>query len=125
MYELIRTTSVHSMAAPASPTPHRSRDEELTLQLAATFEALLTVLDELGAEAGLRSLVAEHVARLQDRAPLRLSAGSPPDPARLRVLRRRTRALASRALVLAESRRDPASAELAEHAASGATATTV
>ncbi|MBV1945599.1 hypothetical protein KUF69_04260, partial [Streptomyces sp. BV129] len=46
MYEPIRTKSVHS--TPAAPDlPHRSRDEELDLQLAGHLAALLAVTDEL------------------------------------------------------------------------------
>jgi hypothetical protein len=125
MYEPIRTKSVHSMAGPTPPTPRRSRDEELEFQLAGHFAALLTVTDELRA---LRpgdaydqdsELLAEHVARLHHgRPPLRLAvpAGSQAgeaDPARVAALRRRARALAGRALVVAESRQDEESAALA------------
>jgi hypothetical protein len=47
MYEPIRTKSVHSMADEAQ-YPHRSREEELDIQLAGHLAALLAVTDELG-----------------------------------------------------------------------------
>ncbi len=50
MYEPIRTKSVHStMAGTHSDFPHRSREEELDIQLAGHLSALLTVTDELRA----------------------------------------------------------------------------
>ncbi len=51
MYEPIRTKSVHSTVArtPASDFPHRSREEELDIQLAGHLAALLAVTDELRA----------------------------------------------------------------------------
>lgn len=54
MYEPIRTKSVHRMADDAQDAyPHRSREEELDIQLAGHLAALLAVTDELGdTEAG-------------------------------------------------------------------------
>lgn len=50
MYEPIRTKSVHStMAGTTSDFPHRSREEELDIQLAGHLAALLAVTDELRA----------------------------------------------------------------------------
>lgn len=51
MYEPIRTKSVHSTVArtPSSDFPHRSREEELDIQLAGHLAALLAVTDELRA----------------------------------------------------------------------------
>ena len=44
MYEPIRTKSVHStMAGTTSDFPHRSREEELDIQLAGHLAALLAV----------------------------------------------------------------------------------
>jgi hypothetical protein len=123
MYEPIRSKSVHSMATPTSGTPSRSRDEELALQLAATFEAQLTVMDELGVDDELCAALAERVTELQGgRAPLRL-AGHASAPDRVTALQRRAHALASRALVLAESRQDAASTALAERIAAHMAAT--
>ncbi|NEA04349.1 hypothetical protein G3I28_34395, partial [Streptomyces sp. SID10116] len=48
MYEPIRTKSVHTMADDAS-YPHRSREEELDIQLAGHLAALLALTDELRA----------------------------------------------------------------------------
>ncbi|WP_456340878.1 SCO4983 family protein, partial [Streptomyces shenzhenensis] len=48
MYEPIRTKSVHSTMADApSDFPHRTREEELDIQLAGHLAALLAVTDEL------------------------------------------------------------------------------
>lgn len=48
MYEPIRTKSVHTMAGTApSDFPHRSREEELDIQLAGHLAALLAVTDEI------------------------------------------------------------------------------
>ncbi len=49
MYEPIRTKSVHSMADGPTGVPHRSREEELDIQLAGHLSALLAVTDELRA----------------------------------------------------------------------------
>jgi len=110
MYEPIRTKSVHStMAGATSDFPHRSREEELDIQLAGHLAALLAVTDELGdTEAG--ELIARQVARLRGAPPARhagLSRASAQD------LHRRAHALAGRALVVAASRADTAAAILA------------
>ncbi|MGW4601139.1 SCO4983 family protein, partial [Streptomyces sp. NPDC004457] len=78
MYEPIRTKSVHSTMAGTSDFPHRSREEELDIQLAGHLAALLAVTDELRAlspstdlDTAAERLVAQ-VARLRGgRTPLR------------------------------------------------------
>ncbi|MFG3525916.1 hypothetical protein ACGF8B_04175 [Streptomyces sp. NPDC047917] len=109
MYEPIRTKSVHTPADHADDFPHRSREEELDIQLAGHLAALLAVTDELGiGEAGDR--IAEQVARLRGAPPAR-HAGRTDAPAS--ALHRRAHALAGRALVVAASRADTAVAILA------------
>ncbi|MGW3243035.1 SCO4983 family protein [Streptomyces sp. NPDC001070] len=124
MYEPIRTKSVHTTAAPT--LPRRSRDEELDLQLAGHLAALLTVTDELRALESSPELdraaeqLAEAVTGLhRGRPPLRLSPAAPAgrasaEAARVAALHRRARALAGRALVVAESRQNAEAAALAE-----------
>lgn len=108
MYEPIRTKSVHTPADHAEDFPHRTREEELDIQLAGHLAALLAVTDELGlGEAGDR--IAEQVARLRGAPPARhASLSDAPAPA----LHRRAHALAGRALVVAASRADTAVAIL-------------
>lgn len=72
MYEPIRTKSVHStMAGTPSDFPHRSREEELDIQLAGHLAALLAVTDELRTLAPAEDLdiaaerLAAQVARLR------------------------------------------------------------
>ncbi|WP_225826902.1 hypothetical protein [Streptomyces naphthomycinicus] len=118
MYEPIRTKSVHStMAGTASDFPHRSREEELDIQLAGHLAALLAVTDELRAltpSAGLDTAaerLAGEVSRLRGgRAPLRAAPAAAGDRA---ALHRRAHALAGRALVVAASRADTSAAILA------------
>ncbi|MET7618262.1 hypothetical protein [Streptomyces sp. NPDC005408] len=106
MYEPIRTKSVDRMQA---DYPHRSREEELDIQLAGHLSALLAVTDELGLdEAGER--IAEQVARLRGAPPARHAGLTTADPG---VLHRRAHAIAGRALVVAASRADTAAAILA------------
>lgn len=70
MYEPIRSKSVHTPADHADDFPHRSREEELDIQLAGHLAALLAVTDELGiGEAGDR--IAVQVARLRGAPPAR------------------------------------------------------
>ncbi|TDT38042.1 hypothetical protein EV562_10556 [Streptomyces sp. BK208] len=120
MYEPIRSKSVHStMAGGTTDFPHRSRDEELDIQLAGHLAALLAVTDELRAlapDTGLDAAadrLCEQVTRLRGgQAPVRLhvTAGHPePQPA---ALHRRAHTLAARALVVAASRADTAAAIL-------------
>ncbi|MFE5397984.1 hypothetical protein ACFQ9U_25910 [Streptomyces sp. NPDC056568] len=120
MYEPIRTRSVHTTTGGStSDFPHRSREEELDIQLAGHLAALLTATDELRALAPSPDLdtaadrLAEQVARLRGgRAPVRapLTAAHPgPHPA---ALHRRAHTLASRALVVAASNADTAVAIL-------------
>ncbi|MFF7334654.1 hypothetical protein ACIQU5_00220 [Streptomyces sp. NPDC090306] len=145
MYEPIRSKSVHSpVAGPASDFPHRTREEELDIQLAGHLAALLSVTDELRLLAPSADLdaaagrLAEQVTRLRWGASLpervREPSGSRPSarpaPAdaargpRAADLHRRAHALAGRALVVAASRADTAAAILAAermdaHAAAG------
>ncbi|MET8827042.1 hypothetical protein ABZX40_06055 [Streptomyces sp. NPDC004610] len=123
MYEPIRTKSVHSTLAdaPTSDFPHRSREEELDIQLAGHLAALLAVTDELRAVAPSTDLdtaatrLAEQVARLRGGAavpsggsavPSGGSAGPSGGSADPSVLHSRAHALAGRALVVAASRAD-------------------
>ncbi|MFG2127939.1 hypothetical protein ACGFNV_09070 [Streptomyces sp. NPDC048751] len=123
MYEPIRSKSVHStMAGTTSDFPHRSREEELDIQLAGHLAALLTVTDELrtfssdtAPEADLDTAaerLAQQVARLRGgRAPVRAVASGSREP-RLAALHQRAHTLAGRALVVAASRADTAAAIL-------------
>ncbi|GAA1352865.1 SCO4983 family protein [Streptomyces beijiangensis] len=111
MYEPIRSKSVHStMAADAdSAFPHRTREEELDIQLAGHLAALLAVTDELGlAQAGDR--IAREIARLRSTPPARHAGLSAAGPADLHL---RAHALAGRALLVAASRADTSAAILA------------
>ncbi|MEU3533404.1 SCO4983 family protein [Streptomyces murinus] len=117
MYEPIRTKSVHSTMAGTSDFPHRSREEELDIQLAGHLSALLAVTDELRAQAPSADLDAAadrlvaQVCRLRGGKPLRATPGADHgDPV---ALHRRAHALAGRALVVAASRADTAVAILA------------
>ncbi len=76
MYEPIRTKSVHStVAADDTRIPHRSREEELDIQLAGHLSALLAVTDELGlTEAG--DAIARQIARLRGGLPPRAAPRS-------------------------------------------------
>ncbi|MFD8811517.1 hypothetical protein ACFV23_08530 [Streptomyces sp. NPDC059627] len=123
MYEPIRTPSsrkgsVHStMAGTPSDFPHRTREEELDIQLAGHLAALLAVTDELRALTPSTDLnaaatrLADQVARLRGgRTPVRASLTAVQEPA---ALHERAHALAGRALVVAASRADTAAAILA------------
>ncbi|MEV0223653.1 hypothetical protein [Streptomyces sp. NPDC050704] len=124
MYEPIRTKSVHTMAGTSSDFPHRSREEELDIQLAGHLAALLAVTDELRGldpsaelDAATERLV-EQVTRLREgRPPVRSSVRSSVAVAdrqsQLAALHQRAHALAGRALVVAASRADTAAAILA------------
>ncbi|MFF4184728.1 hypothetical protein ACFYZ9_16170 [Streptomyces sp. NPDC001691] len=111
MYEPIRTKSVHStVAADSTGIPHRSREDELDIQLAGHLSALLAVTDELGlSEAG--DAIARQVARLRGGLPPVRHAGL--SRADADSLHARAHALAGRALVVAASRADTAAAILA------------
>lgn len=117
MYEPIRTKSVHStMAGTPSDFPHRSREEELDIQLAGHLSALLAVTDDLRALTPSADLdtaaerLAGEVGRLRaGRPPLRATPTASGDPA---ALHQRAHALAGRALVVAASRADTAAAIL-------------
>jgi hypothetical protein len=111
MYEPIRTKSVHTSADDAD-VPHRSREDELDIQLAGHLAALLAVTDELGLTTD-GDRIAEQVARLRTAPPIRHAGRSSTPPA---ALHRRAHALAGRALVVAASRADTAVAILAAEA---------
>ncbi|GAA1419271.1 hypothetical protein HCJ93_12940 [Streptomyces sp. SBST2-5] len=121
MYEPIRTKSVHStMAGTPQDFPHRSREEELDIQLAGHLAALLAVTDELRATAPSADLdtaaerLAAQVTRLRGgRTPARASARTTGGKADAATLHERAHALAGRALVVAASRADTAAAILA------------
>ncbi|WP_327234742.1 hypothetical protein OG349_12925 [Streptomyces sp. NBC_01317] len=122
MYEPIRAKSVHTMAD--ADFPHRSREEELDIQLAGHLSALLAVTDELGLdEAG--GSIARQIERLRGAAPVRPApaATHPANDtddiptadlphAHRAELHARALALAGRALVVAASRADTAAAIL-------------
>ncbi|ANS67589.1 hypothetical protein SLINC_5365 [Streptomyces lincolnensis] len=118
MYEPIRTKSVHStMAGTPSDFPHRSREEELDIQLAGHLSALLAVTDALRSLQPAEDLdaaaerLAEQVTRLRGGGtPVRAVASGTGDSA---ALHERAHALAGRALVVAASRADTAVAILA------------
>jgi hypothetical protein len=123
MYEPVRRVATTTVT-PAPATPRRSRAEELDLQLAGHLSALLTVTDELRALTPSDELgdaaeqLAARVASLRPgQPPVRLlpSAGTAATaaPARIAALHRRAHGLAGRALVVAASRQDTASAALA------------
>ncbi|WP_371669439.1 hypothetical protein OG985_18280 [Streptomyces sp. NBC_00289] len=121
MYEPIRAKSVHStMAGPTSDFPHRTREEELDIQLAGHLAALLAVTDELRALAPSAELdtaaerLAAQVTRLRKgRTPARASVNAIAPLPHLAALHRRAHTLAGRALVVAASRADTAAAILA------------
>ncbi|CAL9452854.1 hypothetical protein [Streptomyces sp. Tu 3180] len=121
MYEPIRAKSVHStMAGTPHDFPHRSREEELDIQLAGHLAALLAVTDELRATAPSADLdaaaerIAEQVTRLRGgRVPARASVTTTGREPNATALHRRAHALAGRALVVAASRADTAVAILA------------
>ncbi|MFD3480018.1 hypothetical protein [Streptomyces sp. NPDC058695] len=130
MYEPIRTKSVHAMADPGD-FPHRSREEELDIQLAGHLAALLALTDELRAltpdpdlDAAADDL-AHQVARLRGGLPpARASVADAGHEPHVAALHQRAHALAGRALVVAASRADTAAAILAArrmeaHAAAG------
>ncbi|MFD3795266.1 hypothetical protein [Streptomyces californicus] len=107
MYEPIRSPSVHTQADDAD-FPHRSREEELDIQLAGHLAALLAVTDELGLSAA-GDRVAEQVARLRGAPPARHAGLTDAAPTQLH---RRAHALAGRALLVAASRADTTAAIL-------------
>ncbi|MFD7612347.1 hypothetical protein [Streptomyces sp. NPDC059828] len=104
MYEPIRSKSVHSVAdaSGTSDFPHRSREEELDIQLAGHLAALLAVTDELG-RTSEADRIATEVARLRGAPPVRHAGLTGAEPA---TLHERALALAGRALVVAASRAD-------------------
>ncbi|MFJ5529814.1 hypothetical protein [Streptomyces sp. NPDC093261] len=119
MYEPIRTKSVHTTAGPAPDFPHRSREEELDIQLAGHLAALLAVTDELRALSPSGDLdtaaerLTEQVARLRGGVrPVRATPAAHGGEPQIAALHRRAHALAGRALVVAASRADTAAAIL-------------
>lgn len=117
MYEPIRTKSVHTPAGNAD-FPHRSREEELDIQLAGHLSALLAVTDELCLGA-TGDRIAAQVARLRGAPPARHAGLT---EASVAALHRRAHALAGRVLVVAASRADTAVAILAAEAMDAHTA---
>ncbi|MEU6884677.1 hypothetical protein ABZ918_05545 [Streptomyces viridosporus] len=121
MYEPIRNKSVHrTMAGTPHDFPHRSREEELDIQLAGHLATLLAVTDELRVVAPSADLdaaaerLAEQVTRLRGgRVPARASATTASREPDATALHRRAHALAGRVLVVAASRADTAVAILA------------
>ncbi|UUU31224.1 hypothetical protein JIX56_15675 [Streptomyces sp. CA-210063] len=120
MYEPIRTKSVHTMAGTTSSDfPHRSREEELDIQLAGHLAALLAATDELRALTPSDDLdeaaqaLAAQVTRLRGGRPPVRSASDAAGDREVCELHRRAHALAGRALVVAASRADTAAAILA------------
>ncbi|MFI9648642.1 hypothetical protein ACIHAA_20360 [Streptomyces sp. NPDC052040] len=120
MYEPIRTKSVHTTAGATPDFPHRSREEELDIQLAAHLAALLAVTDDLRALTPSGDLdtaaerLAEQVARLRGGArPVRTTTAPRGGERQIEAFHRRAHALAGRALVVAASRADTAAAILA------------
>jgi hypothetical protein len=121
MYEPIRAKSVHSTVDGPNPDfPHRSREEELDIQLAGHLAALLAVTDELRATEASADLdtaaerLAEQVGRLRGgRTPVRAPMSGTRRERGTAALHRRAHALAGRALVVAASRADTAAAILA------------
>ena len=125
MYEPIHTPSsrkgtVHSTRAGiTSDFPHRTREEELDIQLAGHLAALLAVTDELREPAPSADLdnaavrLAQQVSRLRGgRTPVR-SVTPGGDQPRRTALHERAHSLAGRALVVAASRADTTAAILA------------
>ncbi|GAA2320705.1 hypothetical protein OKJ48_28095 [Streptomyces kunmingensis] len=119
MYEPIRTKSVHTMAAD-SDFPHRSREEELDIQLAGHLSALLALTDELRLAAGDPELdaaageLAAQISRLRGgHPPVRSTVAAAVHEPHVAALHQRAHALAGRALVVAASRADTAAAILA------------
>ncbi|MFF3490861.1 hypothetical protein ACFYWS_05885 [Streptomyces sp. NPDC002795] len=120
MYEPIRTKSVHSTAADSGEFPHRSREEELDIQLAGHLSALLALTDELRALRPAADLdeaaekLAAQVARLRGGLmPVRATVAAAVHEPGIDALHQRAHALAGRALVVAASRADTAAAILA------------
>lgn len=125
MYEPIRTHSSRgsvpgTTADTPSDFPHRSREEELDIQLAGHLAALLAVTDELRATAPSADLdtasarLAQQVTRLRGgRTPVRATPAAGPAAPRLAAVHERAHALAGRALLVAASRADTAAAILA------------
>jgi hypothetical protein len=118
MYEPIRTKSVHTMVADSFP--HRSREEELDIQLAGHLSALLALTDELRPAAGDPELdtaaaeLAAQITRLRGgQPPVRSAVAGAVHEPHLAALHQRAHALAGRALVVAASRADTAAAILA------------
>jgi hypothetical protein len=143
MYEPIRTKSVHTVAGTAD-FPHRSREEELDIQLAGHLAALLAVTDELRGiepsaelDAAAERLTGQVTRLRGGRPPVRASvtgtgtgvgvgagAGTTVESAQVAALHERAHALAGRALVVAASRADTAAAILAAERMDAHTAAT-
>jgi hypothetical protein len=85
MYEPIRSKSVHTVTGAPDDFPHRSREEELDIQLAGHLSALLTAVDEIRAlapDAGLDTAaerLAGQVARLRGESAVVRAARPAPE----------------------------------------------
>ncbi|MBW5484316.1 SCO4983 family protein [Streptomyces bambusae] len=110
MYEPNRTKPVSRMGGGRADYPHRSRGEELDIQLAGHLAALLAVTDELGLDEPAAQIAAQ-VARLRGAEPPR--GAGPVTGGEYAALHRRAHDLAARALLVAASRADTAVAILA------------
>ncbi|RSS80946.1 hypothetical protein [Streptomyces sp. WAC06614] len=109
MYEPIRTKSVHRMGGGRPDYPHRSRGEELDIQLAGHLAALLAVTDELGLDEAAAEIAAQ-LTRLRGTPPVRRTDRTAADST---ALHQRAHDLAARALLVAASRADTTAAILA------------
>ncbi|MGW1764457.1 SCO4983 family protein [Streptomyces sp. NPDC002073] len=112
MYEPTRTKPGHGLPGRAAHTadfPHRTRGEELDIQLAGHLAALLALTDELGLDEPAEA-IARQVARLRGAPPAR-HAGHTRD--NTVTLHRRAHDTAARALLVAASRADTSVAILA------------
>ncbi|MCB5168152.1 hypothetical protein LG634_25395 [Streptomyces bambusae] len=112
MYEPTRTKPGHGVPGRAgrpADFPHRSRGEELDIQLAGHLSALLALTDELGLEEPAEA-IARQVARLRGAPPARHAGHSRQSSA---ALHRRAHDTAARALLVAASRPDTSAAILA------------
>ncbi|MER7759109.1 hypothetical protein [Streptomyces sp. NPDC097619] len=108
MYEPNRSQPVARRSG-RTPLPHRSRGEELDIQLAGHLSALLALTDELGLDEPAEE-IARQVARLRGAPPVRHAGHTGADPAELHL---RAHETAARALLVAASRADTAAAILA------------
>ncbi|MEV7612449.1 hypothetical protein [Streptomyces sp. NPDC089799] len=111
MYEPTRTKPAAAVRTDRGrkDIPHRSRAEELDIQLAGHLTTLLSATDELGLDEAAER-IAVQVARLRGTPPARHAALGGEDR---NTLHRRAHELAARVLLVAASRADTAVAILA------------